>query len=76
MDMAVGDTRTPIRITAMATIPDIRTGMVLIREATGGGIGGAGTSRLGENDHGQDEIEKLVREASGRTRVPRDLSIV
>jgi hypothetical protein len=44
MVMAVGDTRTPIRITAMATIPDIRTGMVLIREATGGGIGGAGTN--------------------------------
>jgi hypothetical protein len=76
MDMAVGDTRTPTRITAMATIPAMRTGMVLIGEATGSGIGGAGTSRPGENDHGQDEIEKLGREASDRTRVPRDLSIV
>jgi hypothetical protein len=44
MDMAVGDTRTPIRITAMATIPAMRTGMDLIGEATGGGIGGAGIS--------------------------------
>ena len=42
MDMAVGDTRTPIRITAMATIPAMRTGM-----ATGGGIGAAGTSPPG-----------------------------
>jgi hypothetical protein len=61
MDMAVGDTRTPIHITAMATIPTMRTLMVLIGEAPGGGIGGAGTSRPGENDHGQDEIEKLAR---------------
>ena len=38
MDMAVGDTRTPIRITAMATIPATRTGMVLIGEATGGAL--------------------------------------
>jgi hypothetical protein len=76
MDMAVGDTRTPIRITAMATIPAMRTRMVLIGEAPGGGIGGAGTSQARENDQGQDEIEKFAREASDRTRVPRDLSIV
>jgi hypothetical protein len=44
MDMAVGDMRTPIRITAMATIPATRTGMVLIGEATGSAIGGAGIS--------------------------------
>ena len=67
MDMAVGDTPTPIRITAMATIPVMPTGTDLIAEATGGALAALALARVETRSQAPRPRRKQVKFRSHRS---------